>query len=393
MKKGLLLLLTLVMSSTCLLAQQKENRDAKGNILRGPYETNSFWSNWFIGVGGGVNVYEGEHNSKASFGKRLAPTLDVTVGKWLTPEYGVRLQYNGLSSKGITYPGELYAEKEMYDATYAKQKFNYFNFHTDFMWNLSNAFFGFNEKRVWNFTPFLGFGWARSSANDLKDNEMSAAFGVLNTFRLGKRVDLTLEARQLIVNQRFDKEVGDSRGEGMTSLTLGLSVKLGKTRWERVQKIDPEAEALMQKRLQRLAERNNRLSGENERLMGELKDARNQKPETIVKSKYTAVPSAFFFNIGESTLTDKELVNLDFFVKKALELDKDAKFTLVGSADKGTGSEARNKTLSEQRVDYVYNLLVKKYGISEDRLVKMPKGDTDNRFEKPELNRVVILTK
>ena len=59
MKKKIITV-ALVLSSVCAMAQQKENRDTDGSILRGSYETNSFWSNWYIGVGGGINIYEGE---------------------------------------------------------------------------------------------------------------------------------------------------------------------------------------------------------------------------------------------------------------------------------------------------------------------------------------------
>ena len=52
MKKKIITV-ALVLSSVCAMAQQKENRDTDGSILRGSYETNSFWSNWYIGVGVG----------------------------------------------------------------------------------------------------------------------------------------------------------------------------------------------------------------------------------------------------------------------------------------------------------------------------------------------------
>ena len=58
--------------------------------IRDRYETNSFWSNWYIGVGGGINIYEGEFDNKTSVGNRIAPALDVSLGKWITPSYGVR---------------------------------------------------------------------------------------------------------------------------------------------------------------------------------------------------------------------------------------------------------------------------------------------------------------
>ena len=43
-------------------------------------ETNRFWSNWFVSVGGGVQMYFGNHDKQADFGDRLGGALDVAVG-------------------------------------------------------------------------------------------------------------------------------------------------------------------------------------------------------------------------------------------------------------------------------------------------------------------------
>lgn len=34
-------------------------------------ETNGFWSNWFVSVGAGGQVYFGDHDRQASFGDRI----------------------------------------------------------------------------------------------------------------------------------------------------------------------------------------------------------------------------------------------------------------------------------------------------------------------------------
>ena len=66
------------------------------------YETNRFFDNWFVNIAGGINVYEGEYDHKVTWGNRLSPALDISVGKWITPAYGVRLQCAGLQAKGLT---------------------------------------------------------------------------------------------------------------------------------------------------------------------------------------------------------------------------------------------------------------------------------------------------
>ena len=93
MKKGLLFIL-LAAASVCLPAQEKENA-AKSYTV----ETNRFGANWFISGGIGAQMYFGDNDGKADFGKRLAPALDIAVGKWFTPvsythlEEGKHLDY------------------------------------------------------------------------------------------------------------------------------------------------------------------------------------------------------------------------------------------------------------------------------------------------------------
>ena len=74
-----------------------------------------------------------------------------------------------------------------------------------------------------------------------------------------------------------------------------------------------------------------------------------------------------------------------------MKLDSDKTFTLIGSADKDTGNRELNQRLSEQRMEYVYDLLKNKYGVAPGRLVRKAEGDTNNRFSEPELNRAVIV--
>ena len=77
--KGLLTA-SLALVAAGVMAQENGNRDEQNRVVRGPYETNRFFDNIFIGVAGGVNIYHGENDSYGKFGKRLAPALDVNVG-------------------------------------------------------------------------------------------------------------------------------------------------------------------------------------------------------------------------------------------------------------------------------------------------------------------------
>ena len=388
--KGLLTA-ALALAATGVLAQENGNRNAQNKIVRGPYETNRFFDNIFIGVAGGVNIYKGENDSYGSFGKRLAPALDINVGKWITPSVGLRLGYSGINAQGWTSGQTIYA-KGLVDGNIYKEKFGVSYLHGDVMWNFSNAVSGYKETRTWNFVPFLGAGWARSYGNDAHNNEFAVSIGLLNNIRLCSLLDLTLEARHMFVNQRFDGVARGSKGEGMTSVTMGLTFKLNRRGFKRTQA--PVDVTPYLSRIEALEGDNSNLAGKNKTLADENEILRSRKPETVTvagKSTVSPTPVALFFQIGKATLDKKELTNLDFYVKNALNADKNKTFTLYGGADSATGTKAFNQKLSEKRMKYVYDLLVNKYGVSKDRLKTVAEGDTNNRFPEPELNRTVII--
>lgn len=375
------------------MAQENGNRDEQNRVVRGPYETNRFFDNIFIGVAGGVNIYHGENDSYGKFGKRLAPALDVNVGKWFTPSVGARIGYSGINAKGWTSGQTVYA-KDVFDkkANIYNEKFGVSYLHTDFLWNFSNAVSGYKETRTWNFVPFFGAGWARSYGNGAYNNEFAMSIGLLNNIRLCNLLDLTLEARHMFVNQRFDGVSRGSKGEGMTSVTMGLTFKLNRRNFKRA--AAPVDVTPYLSRIKALESDNTTLAGKNKTLADENTALRNRKPETVTvagESKVSATPVALFFQIGKATLDKKELTNLDFYVKNALQADRNKTFTLYGGADKATGTAAFNQKLSEKRMQYVYDLLVNKYGISKDRLKTVAEGDRNNRFPEPELNRTVII--
>ena len=124
-------------AATTAFSQAKDNvhleETVEYNDDKYRVETNSFWSNWFISVGAGGNVYFGDHDRQADFGKRIAPALDIAVGKWFIPEVGVRLMYSGLSAKGATQTDVHADGDEMWGAWLKDQKFNFFNIRLDAM--------------------------------------------------------------------------------------------------------------------------------------------------------------------------------------------------------------------------------------------------------------------
>lgn len=382
-----MLVVALMVSATCVFAQERENRDADNKIVRGPYLTNRFFDNIFIGVAGGVNIYQGENDSYGSFGKRLAPALDVNIGKWFTPSVGARIGYSGINAKGWTTGQTLYA-KDLYENNVYNEKFGVSYLHADLMWNFSNAVSGYRSDRTWDFIPFVGTGWARSYGNDAYNNEFAMSIGLLNNIRLCDQLALTLEARHMFVNQNFDGVVRGSKGEGMTSVTVGLTYKFNRRNFSRKPKeVVPDYTPYINKindLENSLKDKDNQIKDLNDQLAA----ARKQKPATVTTVE--SAPMAIFFEIGKADLTDKELINLGYMAE-IIKKSPDKTFKVIGSADKATGSAKRNQQLSQMRAEAVCNALVEKYGVDKKQLQVIAKGSNDEPFDKPVLNRVTIV--
>lgn len=351
-------------------------------------ETNRFWSNWFISAGGGVNLYFGDHDKQVKFGKRLAPAVDVAIGKWFTPGIGVRFAYSGLSVKGATQTGihstgEEVPGKGGYGYWLTKQKFNFFNFHLDAMFNVSNLLFGYNPNRVYSLSPYVGLGVMKTNDTP-KATEIAGHFGLMNSFRLCDALDLNLDIRGTLVSDAFDGEAYGRGGEGMLTATVGLTYKFKKRGWDKaktVVRIDNRAINALRQQL-------SDAEAENERLKRALAEGNREKAKEIVTK---ASANLVTFQIGKATLSNEARANLGMMAEAIKSGDKSVVYTITGYADAGTGSKRINERLSKKRAEAVFNCLVKEFGVSESQLRVDHKGGVDNMFyDDPRLSRAVI---
>lgn len=359
-------------------AQENGNRDENGKVVRGAYETNKFGDNWFIGAGAGVNSWLGNGASP-----KAGVAVDAFVGKWITPTVGVRMGWKGLKD-GVS-------AKDGY--TIADEKFNYNSAHVDLLWNLSNLFSGYKETRTWNISVYPTFAYM----NAAKNKEFGAGIGMLNNFRLGNRVGLYLDLSALTTKADF---AGISPRPKtlvgvLPSATFGLTVNLGKTGFKRHSSVVPAIVPVpfTEAQYNNLQDKVNALEKENKDLKAQIEELKNAKPDTVTVSKAGDLvsPATLYYEIGSTKLSEREEAHLEFYVKNILEQAPDKVFVLTGSADKGTGTAARNQYLSEQRVNNVKKVLVEKYGIAEDHLIVKAEGATNNRFGSAVLNRVVTI--
>jgi outer membrane protein OmpA-like peptidoglycan-associated protein len=364
---------------------------------KGPFLTNRFGDNWFISAGGGVNVYMGESDNRVKFGNRLAPAVDVALGKWFTPAVGARLEYSGIKAKGGNPTADAPfvvgdAVKGRAGDTYYPMKFNYSFVHADFLWNISSALGGYKETRFWEFIPFAGFGPAfATTVKGEKETirEFGFTAGLINKLHISKRVDLNLEARGMLVKQLFDGVSLGRKGEGMASVTAGLSIKLGKTNFDKYVPVEIIDVTPLNSRIDALVSDLAAANSRADQLAADLASARGK---VTVEKEYLFPDVAIFFEIGKATLSKKEKVNVDFIADAIKKMPAGKKVTLDGNADSVTGTPKGNMTLSEKRIKTVYDELIGR-GVKPEQIAFRANGDTEEPFghDNPTLNRVLVI--
>ncbi len=190
----------------------------------------SFKGNWFVSVGGGAQMYFGDHDRQAQFGERLSPAVDISVGKWLLPYLGARLSFSGLGAKGLTselFPSHSTGEQHSYyqwPSYLCFQKFSLLNVHADIMFDANTIVAGYREERIWHLIPHVGVGYAYvltpPSAGSFTING-----GIMNSFSIAKFLDINLDIRGMAAFDELDGEVGGRGLEGMLTASLGVGFK------------------------------------------------------------------------------------------------------------------------------------------------------------------------
>ena len=371
-------------------AQEDGNRDADGKVVRGPFVTNSVFDNTFIGLGAGVNSV-----AERQFGLgKMGLATDVNFGKWFTPTVGLRAGWHGL--KDSSKSGEL-----------NKAAFHYL--HGDLLWNISNAIDGYKETRFWNFIPYVTGGLSLIKHHDLKvfDQEFAGGAGLLNSLRLGERVNLNLDLGVILARAEAYKMKGFiGRYVGFPTATLGLQFNLGRTGFDRLSSVMPVIVPMpfTESQYNDLKNKVAALERENAQLKNKIADLENQlapfknlvdgQTYLFQNGRFTAVeakvasPATVYFDLGSAKISDREKAHLEFFANSVV--DNATKLLLTGSADKQTGSSKGNQKLSEKRVDAVKALL-EKLGANGNNIETVANGDTKNVFDTPAKNRCVVI--
>ena len=350
-----------------------------------------------------VQIGVQETLGEIGFGDLLSPNVQVGYGYNFNKVVGARVSLNAWQSK---------AGQEFLGQTY-KWKWNYVAPMVDATFNLSNLFCGFNPNRLVNVGVFAGIGaniaWGNDEATTAQSNMKTAYTNLINSaygtttipeankvaksdpalsylwdgskvrltgrvganvdFRVSERVSLGLEVSANTLNDRYNsKKAGNS--DWYFNALVGAKFTLGKTYTTKTVPAPKPVEKIIERIIEKPA----------------------PAPAPKTETKQEAVDENFrrdiFFPIGNSNIAKSQTTKIAEIVTFMKE-NPDAKITLTGYADKGTGSAAFNDKIAARRAQTVYNTLAAK-GVAKSRMIKKSMGSRVQPFEENDMNRVTI---
>ena len=346
-------------------------------------------AHWFLEVGDAAVISLTANNRDVHFPDRVSllnPSL--ALGRWSTPSFGMRLQLQGGKLFDYARPAGLFAALPTsggllrHDVTYGFAQY-------DFLFDVVNFFAPYKESRVFHLIPFVGVGAGykhQTQAGSIKDEEHrfspTVDAGLQLKFRLARCVDFNLEGKITASDLDLPSQTDHVKSgtDFIAQAGASLTFHLGRKAFEPITPNDPALIASLNDEI-------NALRAEN----AELAKRPVNCPDVEIPAPMTqVVGNVIYFRINSAVIDKNQVINVYNIAEYAKSNTET--ITLVGYADRQTGNPAYNLALSKRRAEAVADMLVKKYGISRDRIKIDWKGDTVQPYAENVWNRIVLMS-
>lgn len=330
---------------------------------------------------------------EVDFGDLNSLNVQAAVGRQFSPVWGARLTVGGLTSKAGTVLTDISGNaKETWSWNYLAPTLNA-------TFDVTNAIWGFNPTRLVSFGVFAGAGvnyaWgnddalaagqrlAQSTLAKVPESGAKASdyvehywedsslglvgqFGANLDFRCTDNLKIGVEFNTNLVNDHYNSKHAPNCDWYFNTL-VGAKYAFGKTydvRTTVLEQPEPRTEYI------------------HDTIYVEVK-----VPVEVATRE--PLRRDIFFVIRGSQVAKSEMPKIEDIVAY-LNKYPEAKVSVTGYADKGTGNPKINIGYAEKRANKVADILATQFNIPRSRMVVDSKGDTVQPYEQNNLNRVTI---
>lgn len=209
---------------------ENAKHDSKAVVL------NSFWDNWFVQAGLGMSLQNPYGtNFKNVFPNGSTFGMNVGLGKWFTPEIGVRGGVNWQNS--IVTNHHAYYLAPFDDPKGALDKRGFYALYADVFFNLHNTIAGYDKNRKWNAIVFPRMGLATNFSSSYSECPL-IGIGTEQTFAINDRMKLFADVAYQVMTSGFHDTKYHTPDNGISSngwfdINVGVQYDLGKNWWEK----------------------------------------------------------------------------------------------------------------------------------------------------------------
>jgi len=353
-------------------------------------------------LGGQYTLGEG------SFKDLLSYNVQAAVGYNFSKVIGARFSVNAWQSKGaIELNNQMMVGNTLYPYNFEDTwSWKYVAPAIELTFNLSNLF-NYNPQRLFNMYAFIGggvnIGFSNGKACDVKrsiafydnfvyglrDTRQNMDYtwsgskvkgfgkaGLIFDFRINDKVSINLEGNATMLQDKYNsKKAGNA--DWYFNALAGVKVNLGKTY---TTKFTPAPEPEV-RYVEKVVYKDRPIESS---LTNNGPDANAAKVQTV-----ESLRRDIFFKINSTVIRPEEAEKVKD-IADYLQKHPNAKVSIIGYADAGTGNDRINNRLAAQRADAVVKALKTKYKIAADRITYDSKGAKEQPFAENDKNRVSI---
>ena len=353
------------------------------------------WNNWFLNAGFQGILHQdffvyGGFMAINAYGYNYGP-----MTKWFTDKYwtedntdalfprlsmGNKLLGNSTQTAWNVKFSKFPVDRYMFEAGYINLQTLQFGYSLPKKLiqkiNLSEAKIFFSGENLWNWSPFYKiFGrdydittLTYAGDDPTEDLNWFTGYGYqypkLRTLSLGLNITFSSGARKV--------ETTGVNAAAMTSALAAANAAADAAK-AAAEKAQAEADALR---------------AELAKALKAKEDCENAPKPMAVRRAEALYLEDIYFEINQSVIRDSEAYKVDNLVK-VLKDNPEAKISITGYADQGTGTSERNLVLTKERAEVVAAAL-KAAGISPDRIHTEFYGTEKDSSWTPENNRLAV---